>query len=99
MWLGREDAWHVIVLAEQLVLNPHSRVFALRGGAPDMQGWDASAVIAARTHNLIAMLIAGLSSGTDINDLLIEYPSAPQDKAEPQTLAELLQGGMGFFST
>ncbi|KJL39906.1 hypothetical protein [Microbacterium trichothecenolyticum] len=98
VWAGKESAWHVVVLTEQLVRNPHSRVFAERGGTPELQGWDATAVIAARTHNLIAGIIAGLSSGTSLDDLLIAYPSAKQAPPEPKTLAELFgSGALGFF--
>lgn len=77
------------MLTEQLVLNPHSRVFAIRGGTPELQGWDAATVMAARTHNLIAQLIAGLGGDSvDIKDLLIEYPG--RKEAEPIPVASTL---------
>jgi hypothetical protein len=99
VWEGREDAWHVVILAEQLVRNPHSRVHAIRGGTPELQGWDANTIVLARTHNLIAGLIAGLSSGANLDDILITYPAPePEQKPEPQTLAELFAGGLGFFA-
>lgn len=77
------------MLTEQLLLNPHSRVFALRGGTPELQGWDANTVVAARSHNLIASLIAALSTGVDLESLLINYPKAADvAPAGPKTLAE-----------
>lgn len=95
MWAGTLSAHHVVVLAENLVLNARSRVFAIRGGTPELQGWDAHTVIAARTHNLIAGLIAGLSRNTDLDALLIAYPAAAQHKHEPeaaeQTLADFIR--------
>jgi hypothetical protein len=99
VWDGIEDAWHVVVLTEQLVLNPQSRVFAARGGTPELQGWDQHTIVLARTHNLLAGIVAGLSKGTDLEDLLIAYPKAKPEKApEPKTLAELMSGSMEFFA-
>ncbi len=93
---------HVLYLAEHLVLNPHSRVFAIRGGAPDLQGWDAATVIAARTHNLIASLIAGLSKGDPDPAMFIKYPGVTEAEMEPTeirpaTLADLTVGGFAKF--
>ncbi|GAA2577291.1 hypothetical protein [Microbacterium binotii] len=92
VWDGHLDPAHVIVLTAQLQLNPRSRVFAIRGGAPEMQGWDAATVIAARTHNLILSLIGGLSKGQDIKPHLIEYPgrNVAEEEAVPKTLAEFI---------
>lgn len=90
MWAGTLPVHHVIALTEHLNLNPHSRVFAERGGTPELQGWDAATVIAARTHNLIASLIQGLS-GAEHPEMFIDYPGAPVETVEirPATLAEL----------
>lgn len=88
----------MIVLTEQLLLNPHSRVFALRGGTPDLQGWDASTIVGARTHNLIAGLMAGLSKGLDLDSLIITYPKAETVAPQgPTTLAEFSVSGFEQF--
>jgi len=92
---------HVIILIEHLALNPHSRVFAIRGGTPELQGWDATTVINARTHNLIAALIGGLG-GQDMTDMLIDYPGSKNVEPEPQNLAEFIRrhvdgGGLNDF--
>lgn len=84
------------------MLNPHSRVFAIRGGAPDLQGWDAATVIAARTHNLIASLIAGLSKGDPDPTMFIQYPGATSEattptEIKPATLADLSVTGFTKF--
>lgn len=93
---------HVLYLAEHLVLNPHSRVFAIRGGAPDLQGWDAAAVIAARTHNLIASVIAGLSKDDPDPAMFIHYPGVTSEETQPleirpATLADLSVAGFAKF--
>jgi hypothetical protein len=98
VWAGRVSAWHVIVLTEQLVLNPASRVRALREGTPAVQGWDKNTDVLARTHNLIAGLIAGLSTGVNLDDILITYPTAENEEPRaPQTLAELVGWGFNEF--
>ena len=99
MWSGDLPVRHVIVLSEHLTLNPHSRVFAIRGGSPELQGWDSATVIAARTHNLIASLILGLSKDKK-TDLFIEYPGAEKHQADvqPRTIAELLAGPLAKFA-
>lgn len=98
VWTGRVSAYHVIILTEQLLLNPHSRVFALRGGNADLQGWDVATVVAARAHNLLAGLIAGLSKGVDLESLLITYPTAEvAAPPTPMTLAEFSVSGFQQF--
>ena len=92
-------AWHVVVLVEHLVLNPQSRVFALRGGTPELQGWDAATVIAARTHNLIAGLVAGLAGGdVKMADLTIDYPGSTSAEAEPERQMTLAEFSVGAFT-
>lgn len=88
MWAGTLSAYHVIVLTEHLVLNPHSRVFAIRGGSLELQGWDQATVVAVRTHNLILSLIQGLS-GTHDPAGFIDYPGAKPEEKQPATIAEL----------
>lgn len=93
---------HVLYLAEHLALNPHSRVFAIRGGAPDLQGWDTAAVIAARTHNLIASVVAGLSKGDPDPAMFIHYPGVTEEETQvteirPATLADLSVAGFTKF--
>lgn len=78
------------------MLNPRSRVFAIRGGAPDLQGWDAATVIAARTHNLIAGLLQGLS-GEKNEDMFVDYPGVKPEEKQPATLAELTTAGFTQF--
>lgn len=82
------------------MLNPQSRVYALRGGAQELQGWDAATVIAARTHNLIAGLVAGLSGGdVDMADLTIDYPgSSTSAEAEPERQMTLAEFSVGAFT-
>ncbi|MCJ1709225.1 hypothetical protein [Microbacterium sp. VKM Ac-2923] len=94
MWRGKVDAHRINLLTEHLALIPDSRVFALRGGASELQGWNAQAVLTARVHNLIAGLVAGLSKDVKISDLLIEYPGAKAaaEAEQPKTLADLMHG-------
>lgn len=89
---------HVVYLAEHLVLNPHSRVYAIRGGSPELQGWDAATVVAVRTHNLIASLIQGLAGEKDPG-MFIDWPGAEKAETEiqPKTLAELMGGALDKF--
>ncbi|MCZ4066427.1 MULTISPECIES: hypothetical protein [Microbacterium] len=93
MWAGKVSARHIVVLTGQLTANPHSRVFALAGKNPELQGWDTATAIAARTHNLIAGLLAGLAKGVDLDAVLITYPSADEPDAEPtqQSLADFIR--------
>ena len=97
MWDGKVPVRHVLYLAEHLSLNPRSRVFAIRGGAPDLQGWDAATVIQARTHNLIASLIQGLSKGEPNPDMFINYPGVKPEEKQPATIAELSVAGFTEF--
>lgn len=98
VWTGLEDPAHVIALTEHLMLNPMSRVFAIRGGAPELQGWDASTIVQARMHNLLAGLIAGLA-GKDfkLDDVLIEYPGRKVEAEE--AIAEAIVPTIAEFST
>ncbi len=98
MWRGTLDAHRVCVLTENLALVPDSRCYAIRGGAKDLQGWDAATVILARSHNLIAAIIGGLGKDVDIDDLLIEHPLAKREAPKaPQTLADLMHGSLTDF--
>src|SRR5690606_33790985 len=96
VWNGTLSVRHVLWLAENLVLNPHSRAFAIRGGSPELQGWDAATVIAARTHNHIVALIQGLSGSHD-PDMYIDYPGSKPEEKQPATLAELTVAGFTQF--
>lgn len=101
MWWGDLPVRHVLYLAEHLVLNPHSRVFAIRGGDPALQGWDAAAVIAARTHNLIASIIAGFMKEPD-DSIFIRYPGSTPEETQPKeirpaTLADITAAGFSKF--
>lgn len=99
-------AYHVIVLIGQLAADPHTRVYGLAGGNRELQGWDANTIMAARTHNLIAGILAGLGGKRiKLDDLLVEFP-APRaaTPAEPKTLAEFITqkldtGQVGEFFT
>ena len=97
MWAGRVSARHVAVLTHQLLVNQQSRVFAIRGGTPRLKGWDEPTVIAARTHNLIASLLTGLSGGKSNQDLFIDYPQAPKPEVEMKTLADFSVAGFNKF--
>lgn len=99
VWTGRLSVRHVLYLANHLVLNPHSRVFAIRGGSPELQGWDAATVVAVRTHNVIVSLIQGLA-GKSNPDMFIDWPGAKQAEeaaVQPRTIAELLSGALDNF--
>jgi len=97
-WTGEQPVGHIIALTEHLALNPQSRVFAIRGGAPDLQGWDAATVVAARTHNLIAGLIAGLSGPKfKLEDILIEYPG-PKTEAEEAIVPTIAEFSTALFN-
>lgn len=89
----------MIYLSEHLVLNPHSRVYAIRGGSPELQGWDAATIVAVRTHNLIASLIQGLAGEKDPG-MFIDWPGAEkaaETTIQPKTLAELVAGAWDNF--
>lgn len=88
---------HVLYLTEHLAMNPQSRVFAIRGGTPELQGWDAQTVIIARMHNLIASLIQGLSQGEPNPDMFVDYPGAKPEEKQPATIAELSVAGFNQF--
>jgi hypothetical protein len=99
VWDGKVSVRHVIILAEHLVLNPHSRVYAIRGGSPELQGWDAATVVAVRHHNLMVSLIQGLSGQKDPS-MYIDWPGAEDHETtiQPQTIAELLAGPLNAFA-
>ena len=106
MWAGKVSAYHVIVLIGQLATDAHTRVYALAGGNPELQGWDANTVLAARTHNLIAGIVAGLGGKrVNLDDLLVDFPGPKQpDLPEPKTLADFIAqridtGQVGDFFT
>lgn len=88
---------HVLILANHLVLNPQSRVFAIRGGTPELQGWDASTVIQARTHNIIMSLILGLGKQQAEPGMFIDYPGSKPEEKQPATIAELTVSGFTEF--
>lgn len=90
-------ARHVVALTQHLELNPYSRVYAIRGGSPELQGWDQATLIAARTHNLIAALISAFSKGEPSDDLFIDYPGATRELKQPKTLADITVGGFNKF--
>lgn len=90
MWAGRVSARHVIYLAENLVLNPQSRVFAIRGGTPELQGWDTNAVLTARLINVVLGVV-----GVKDESVYVQYPGRADAEAEMpyQTLAEFSEAG------
>lgn len=99
VWTGALSPSHAYILAQHLKRNPHSRVFAIHGGTPELQGWDAAAIIAARKHNLIAALFQGFSKDKS-RDIFIDYPTAPEQvhsTYRPATLAELTDGHVNNF--
>jgi hypothetical protein len=100
VWAGKVPAHHVIILTEHLVLNPHSRVYAIRGGSPELQGWDAATVVAVRTHNLLASLLQGLAGQKDPG-MFIDWPGRETHETtlQPKTIAELLAGVLDNFMT
>ncbi len=89
---------HVLYLANHLVLNPHSRVYAIRGGSPELQGWDAATVIAVRMYNLIAAVVQSFSKVKDPS-VFIDWPGAEKHENvfQPKTLAELVSGPLDSF--
>lgn len=81
------------------MLNPHSRVYAIRGGSSELQGWDAATIVAVRTHNLIASLVQGLSGKQD-PEMFIDYPGVERQEntiLQPATLADLVGGALEKF--
>lgn len=91
---GRTPAAHVNRLINHLTLMPSSRIYAIEQGDIEWMGWDVNASIAASTHNLIASLIAGLSKGIKVEDLMFKTPAAdkPVEVTYP-TIAAFLAGG------
>ncbi len=90
MWAGKVPARHVIVLTYNLSLNPQSRVFAIAGGTPELQGWDTTATLLARLINTVLGLM-----GVKDESLFVKYPGAPEaDEEMPyKTLAEFSEAG------
>lgn len=66
-------------------MNPQSRVFAIRGGNPELQGWDAQTVLIARLINTV-LGVAGVKDDA----AFVQYPGRAKDEeAMPfKTLAE-----------
>lgn len=91
------SARHVNRLIEHLAIMPESRVYAIEQGDLAWMGWDTNTTILASTHNLIAHLIAGLSKGVDVKDLLIETPGGPEEPKVTEisfpTIADFIAGG------
>lgn len=90
MWAGKVSARHVLILAENLVLNPASRVYALRGGNPELQGWDASTRLLARLINTVLSLM-----GVKDEAHYVQYPGREEAEEEMpyKTLAEFSEAG------
>lgn len=97
VWAGTLPAHHVVILTEHLMLNPHSRVFAIRGGSMELQGWDQATVVAVRTHNLIMSLLQGLAGKHD-PEAFIDYPGVKPEEKQPATIAELYGVVDGFMA-
>lgn len=94
MWAGTLPARHVIALTEHLQLNPRSRVFAIRGGNPELQGWDTNAVLTARLINVV-LAFAGVKDDT----AFVQYPGrqAVEEEMPFKTLAEFSEAAFGKF--
>lgn len=52
-----------------------SRVFAIRGGNPELQGWDANAVLTARLINTVLAAV-----GVKEDDAYVQYPGRTKDE-------------------
>ena len=75
-----------------------SRTSAIRGGTPQLKGWDNQTVILARLHNLMASLLMGLSGGKGGDDIFVKFPKAPEQEApEMKTLADFSVAGFNKF--
>lgn len=98
VWAGTVPAHHVNALIAHLMLIPHSRVYAIENGDLAHMGWDIAASIAASTHNLIAMVAAGLSKDVDLEQLLIHAPGDDEPPAPKYpTIAEFSEAGFTKF--
>lgn len=86
---GRHSARFVNQLINHLTINPQSRIFALEQGDLDWKGWDAATSIAASTHNMLAMFIAGFAKegDVDLDALLVRYPG--EDDTTPPATTEI----------
>lgn len=81
------------------MLNPYSRVYAIRNGSPELQGWDPAMFVAVRTHNLIAGLIQGLSGKSD-KSMFLTVPGTEEREEtvlRPATLADITVSGFTEF--
>lgn len=88
---------HVLALINHLSLTPQSRVYALEQGDIEWMGWDVNTLVAVRTHDLIASLIAGLSKDIDAETLRFRLPGEA-DPLLPQPTEELTFPTIAEFS-
>lgn len=67
-------------------MNPNSRVFAIRGGNPELQGWNTQALLTARLINTVLAAV-----GVKDEAAFVQYPGREKDEeAMPyKTIAEL----------
>lgn len=81
-------------LTEHLQMNPRSRVFAIRGGNPELQGWDTQAVLTARLINTVLAVV-----GVKDDAAFVQYPgkAADEEVMPYKTLAEFSESAFRNF--
>ena len=88
VWAGTVPARHVNRLIENLVLNPQSRVYAIRQGSMEWLGWDATTSAVVRLHNLVAVLISAFGKDIDLSELWMDAPDGAPEAEQFATIAE-----------
>ena len=75
-------------------MSPRSRVFAIRGGNPELQGWDTQAVLPARLINTVLAF-----GGVKDQAAFVQYPGRVKDEEvlPYKTIAEFNEAGFGRF--
>ncbi|WP_156366597.1 hypothetical protein [Microbacterium sp. No. 7] len=92
MWAGTLSARHVIYLTGNLQTNPHSQVFAIRGGTPELQGWDTQAGLIARLINTLLAVV-----GVKDPSAFVHYPTAQAEEMPFKTIAEFSEASFSKF--
>ncbi len=71
-----------------------SRCFAIRGGNPELQGWDTHAVLQARLINTVLAVV-----GVKDEAAFVQYPGREKDEEVLpfKTIAEFSEAAFGRF--
>ncbi|MBQ9917353.1 MAG: hypothetical protein IJO71_09155 [Microbacterium sp.] len=98
MWTGKESVHHVVRLVDQLILMPQSRIYAIEQGDIEWIGWDTNTSILASLHNLVASVVAGLSSNTDVETLLVHLPGDRDKPVAEETFPTIAEFSARAFT-